>query len=607
MDSELSELSQTAEEIAASGADAVIVQDLAVMKLFLKRYPSIEVHASTQCAVHNTDGAKFFEDLGVNRVVLARELSIKEIEKIRSETNVTLEAFVHGALCMCLSGGCYMSGMLGGRSGNRGLCAQPCRLNFHSGKSDYALSLKDMSHLSHVHELLDAGVTSFKLEVTMKRPEYVAAAVTACRQALNGEKYDEDTLRAVFSRSGFTDGYATGQRNDMFGHREKDDVTAADKVLKDLQHLYEKETQTVPVSMALSIGDNSRLTATALGVTVKAESGEAIPAEKHPTDNDYAMRFMSKCGGTQFYLENLTTENEKGLMLPPSAMNGMRRQVLGELNETLGETKPHEEKPFEFEMPTYTPPENEELWVRFETYDQMFREDKIGRIILPIEELKFHPELIDKYGDMVTGEVPSVLFPENEEKVRSTVAELKSKGLKSLWAENAYGIYLAKCNNMDVYGGAELNIINTPALEYYRNIGLSAATVSFELAMNKISHLGGNLPRGYIAYGYLPLMRVRNCPNKASKGSCKGCDGRPHLTDRMGTDFPMVCGDKKYTTILNSLPLHIGGKQQARVDFKLMYYTVETKEQCKKAFYEIAADSDSSEPRTGGLYYRTLK
>jgi putative protease len=208
---------------------------------------------------------------------------------------------------------------------------------------------------------------------------------------------------------------------------------------------------------------------------------------------------------------------------------------------------------------------------------------------------------------MVTGEVPSVLFPENEEKVRSTVAELKSKGLKSLWAENAYGIYLAKCNNMDVYGGAELNIINTPALEYYRNIGLSAATVSFELAMNKISHLGGNLPRGYIAYGYLPLMRVRNCPNKASKGSCKGCDGRPHLTDRMGTDFPMVCGDKKYTTILNSLPLHIGGKQQARVDFKLMYYTVETKEQCKKAFYEIAADSDSSEPRTGGLYYRTLK
>lgn len=607
MDTELKSLMDTAEEIAASGADAVIVQDIAVMNMFLKKYPTLDVHASTQCVVHNTDGVKFFEDMGVKRVVLARELSIKEIEKIRSETSVELEAFVHGALCMCLSGACYMSGMLGGRSGNRGLCAQPCRLNFKCGKSDYALSLKDMSHLRHIKELADAGITSFKIEGRMKRPEYVAAAVTACRKALSGEAYDEDTLRAVFSRSGFTDGYATGKRTDMFGHRSKDDVTAADKVFKELSRLYDKEKPTVPVSMSLSIGSGSSiLTASALGQTARAESGEAIPAEKHPTDADYAMRFLGKCGGTQFYVSSLEAENPLGLMLPPSAMNAMRRNVLSQLNDALGKACPHEAAPFSFPKSPYTPPERQETWARFETFSQLFTSSDIDRYILPIEELDRHPELIARYGNKLSAELPAALFPETENSLRSMLSSLVSQGLSSVYTENAYGLYLGKSHGIAVYGGAGLNILSTPALEEYACLGFSAATISFELSMSAIGSLGSSLPRGYIAYGRLPLMRVRSCPNRPN-ANCKGCDGRPVLTDRLGVSFPMLCHGKRYTTILNSVPLHLGGKPQAMADFRTLYFTTETAEQCRNALRELINNEESTEKRTGGLYYRVLK
>ena len=254
-DGEMDMLREEADQIAASGADAVILQDAAVMRLFRDRYPELPRHASTQTAVHNSDGAKYLEDLGCETIVLARELTLSEMEKICSRlTTATGEAFVHGAHCMSVSGACYLSAMLGGRSGNRGLCAQPCRLDWHCGAGDNVLSLKDMSLLHHAREMADAGVATFKIEGRMKRPEYVAATVTACRAALDGKSYDEDTLRAVFSRSGFTDGYLTGKRDkSMFGYRTKDDVQSAEKVLHSLSALYEKETPRVGVTMHFSL------------------------------------------------------------------------------------------------------------------------------------------------------------------------------------------------------------------------------------------------------------------------------------------------------------------------------------------------------------------
>ena len=233
LDAELASLEETADEVARSGADGVILQDMAAARLFERRWPQIHRVASTQTAVHNTDGARFLEDAGFQSFVLARELSLAEMEKILNAVRIPAEAFVHGAHCMCVSGMCYLSSVLGGRSGNRGLCAQPCRLDWRCGGGDHVLSLKDMSLMKHIRELADIGVETLKIEGRMKRPEYVAAAVTACRAARDGEPYDETALRAVFSRSGFTDGYLTGRPDaDMFGFRTKEDVTGADGFLK---------------------------------------------------------------------------------------------------------------------------------------------------------------------------------------------------------------------------------------------------------------------------------------------------------------------------------------------------------------------------------------
>ena len=600
-DSEMAELERTLDEIAASGADAVIVQDLAVMRLVKERYPALKLHASTQCAVHNTDGVKLFEDYGVDRVVLARELSIKEIEKIRAATRVELETFVHGALCMCLSGACYLSGMLGGRSGNRGLCAQPCRLDFKGANGGYALSLKDMSHLAHVRALSDAGVASLKIEGRMKRPEYVAAAVTAAKQAAMGESYDEDTLRAVFSRSGFTDGYATGERKNMFGHREKDDVTSAEGVFGTLRRLYDKETPRVKVDFDLSVGESSALTASALGksVTVTGEGG--IEALSRPTDAALAEKNLSKLGGTQFYFGSAKLENPSGLMLPPSVINRMRRDAVERLNGELTRAAPHERREWSFEIPNYSAPEKPEYWAKLEKKCQLF--DGADRYILPIGEID--GTLIERYGERLTAALPDLDFPETEDKTRAALEKLRTIGLASVYAPNCGGIELGKSLGLRVFGAPELNIVSSAALEEYRGLGLSAATVSWETRMSRVSALGGTLPRGIVDYGYLPVMRFRNCPNRRN-GQCGACDGSPHLTDRKGAEFRIICHNRRNQTLLNSVPLHIGGKGRAACDYYLCIFTIESAAECRRIFDEIRSDRPSDKPRTGGLYYREL-
>ncbi len=608
-DDEMEALEETAYEVAASGADAVIVQDPAVMELFLKRYPTLPVHASTQCVVTNTDGVRFLEDLGVSRVVLARELSLKEIEKIRRETTADLEAFVHGALCMSVSGSCYLSSVIGGRSGNRGLCAQPCRLNFRCFQSDYALSLKDMSHIRQIPQLAQAGICSFKIEGRMKRPEYVAAAVTACRLARDGKAYDEAQLRAVFSRSGFTNGYLAGKRDsDMFGRRSKEDVVAAEEVFRSLQRLYDRETPLLPVKMTLGIqgGAPSLLTAVCNEKAVQVNGPHGIPAEQHPTDAEYAAKFLKKTGGTPFFVSEMQVNNDGSFMLPPSELNGMRRQALDALSDALGAVHAHPQTDFSFVPEPYSPPDRTALWGRFSDVSQLWENISLDRIILPYSCVLDDPALAEKYAGRLIAEPPAVLFPENEDEIRQAFKKLLHLGVKDIWAENIYALRLGNELGLNVYGGAGLNIMNSHSLQKYADWGLSAATVSFELTMNRIGKLGSTLPRGYIAYGRLPVMRMRNCPAKAAAG-CAACGTHAQLTDRTGAKFPLVCENRRFVTLLNSVPLHLGGKYQCPADFKLLYFTVETPEECRQIADEIAGNRASDGPRTGGLYYRAVK
>ena len=607
LDSEMAALEAEAETIAAAGADAVILQDRAALRLFSGRYPSIERHASTQTAVHNVDGARFLQDIGYDRLVLARELSLPEIERICSSVPLPMEVFVHGAHCMSVSGACYLSAMLGGRSGNRGLCAQPCRLDWACGDNRYALSLKDMSLLSHIRELADAGVCSFKIEGRMKRPEYVAAATTACRQALAGEAYDAEALRAVFARSGFTDGYLTGKRGaDMFGYRTKEDVTDAADVLKPLSALYRAETPLVPVDLALQMDAQSTRLVVSDGVNeVVASGGAPEPAIHRALDEATAKKNLEKTGGTPFFVRSFRAELAEGYTLSAAALNAMRRDALDELLELRGRTVPHPRVPYETPAPVpyVSSRKQPALWARFYRAEQIPAEESFERILLPLEQIT--KETVTRFGERLIAQLPTLLFPEDESAAGERLAQLAEHGLRAVWTNNSYGIPLAKRLGLAVHGGFGLNIANTPALLACESDGLSSITVSFELAMAKIFALGGTLPRGIVSYGYLPLMHVRNCPVRAA-GGCGVCNGKGELTDRRQIVFPVECDERRSATLLNSVPLDLADRPLAGLDFQLLYFTRETAEEAAAVADRYRTAQKTDQPHTGGLYYRTL-
>ncbi len=609
LDSEMPALEEELRAVAESGADAAIVQDMAVMRMLRERCPQIELHASTQAVAHNVDGAKFLRDLGFSRVVLARELSLREIEQIASRVDVELEAFVHGALCTSLSGACYLSAMLGGRSGNRGLCAQPCRLDFGCGGRPYAISLKDMSHIGHIHELVEAGVTSFKIEGRMKRPEYVAAAVTACRRALAGEEYDLDTLRRVFSRGGFTDGYLVGKRGpNMSGVRSKEDAEQSAAVLGRLRETYRAERQSVPVDMRVRLAEGEAMSLScACGedrVLVRGAVPE--PARSVPASAEAARRSLEKMGGTPFFLRSFEAEIAPGLAVGVSQWNQMRREALARLLAAREAPRP---KPFlDAPLPAFPPhaaPETPRLRGRFERLDQIAAPELWDEITLPVEEIARHPDCVARLGEKLLGETPAALFPEDEERIDRLVEGLRDKGLSALVADNVYGIELARRLGLPVHGGFGLNISNSAALDTYARAGCRSCTVSFEISAQAVRALGGEIPRGALAYGYLPLMRLRRCPNRGERG-CGSCDGRPELGDRKGVVFPLLCHERTYTTMLNSVPLWTADRPLRGVDFHTLYFTIESAAQAEGARRAFLAGEKAPGPHTGGLYRGTL-
>ena len=607
LDGELSALEQEAEIIAQSGADAVILQDMAALKLFALRYPSLLRLASTQTAVHNVDGARFLESIGFDSIVLARELSLSEIEAICASVSIQKEAFIHGAHCMSVSGACYLSAMLGGRSGNRGLCAQPCRLNWTSGEHPYALSLKDLSLLPHLQELAHAGVNSFKIEGRMKRPEYVAAATAACKLALEGKPYDAESLRAVFSRSGFTDGYLKGKRDgQMFGYRTKEDVTGAEGVLSSLAALYRNETPLVPVDMSFTLDETGAKLAVSDGEReATAQSGAPERAIHRALDEESAKKSLEKTGGTPFFVRSFTAKIAQGLTLPASALNALRRDALDALLSLRGKTKPHEREEFAFKTPEryQSRLERPALWARFYSKEQIARADAFEKILVPAEEID--QSLIAQYGEKLIAQLPTVLFPADEPAFEEKLSSLARAGLCAIWANNVYGIALGSRLSLRVHGGYGLNCANTESLRFYEEQGLMSLTLSFELSMAGIKQLGGTLPRGIVSYGYLPLMQLRNCPIKASLG-CAACGQSGELTDRMGVRFPVECDHYRTVSLLNSVPLDIAERNLSGLDHQLLYFTRENAQEIARVVSRFQSGEKTEEAHTTGLYYRTL-
>ncbi len=609
-DEEFPALTEELDEIASARADAVIVQDLGVMNLIKSRYPALPVYASTQTTVHNAEGAVLLEKLGFKQVVLARELSAKEIKDIQAASPIQIECFIHGAHCMCMSGACYLSAMIGGRSGNRGLCAQPCRLNFKLGKKERALSLKDMCLIGHMDELMESGIHALKIEGRMKRPEYVAAAVTACRQAENGEKPDIDTLRAVFSRSGFTDGYYTGHRtSDMFGARSKEDVQAAASVLPRLAALYANEKQTVPLYAKLTahIGQESRLYITDGVFEAEATGPAAESALNRPLGEDAAAKAISQTGGTIYYINQIEFDMDAGAILPLSALKAMRREAVAKIAELRAYREPYENTFAEAEeLDAHPANEKTALRMRFESYDQLFDIPEAEAIILGVDEILSHPELISSLGDRLFAELPALCFPDDMPRLRQKLEKLKGLGLTHVTADNLGQVKLALDMGFSVHGDSSLNILNSQTLEQFRKMGLTDATVSFELKMNRIQKLRGTLPRGIIGYGYLGLMKMRACPARGENG-CGACTGKNVLIDEKKERFTLLCRGRKYSELLNSVPLYIADKPHSGLDFITLRFTTETKSEAMRVANMFLSASAPDFPRTGGLYYRELR
>jgi len=571
----------------------------------------MELHASTQMAIHNAEGALAAYEMGFRRVVLARELSYKEIQSIRKKIppDLELEVFVHGALCVSLSGGCYLSSMIGGRSGNRGLCAGPCRLNFQCRGREYALSLKDMSYIEHLKELADLGVASFKIEGRMKGSAYVATAVHACRVALEGGKPDMETLSKVFSRSGFTDGYYKGERNAaMFGTRSKEDALAASAAEKSAAPLIRNVFQSVWLEAVLTCkaGEASTLTLSDGENTVTVLGSEAIMPKQAGTGESEVYKNLSKTGGTPFFLKKLTFENPDGLMLPPSAQNALRRECLEKLTEIRKAVSPHAFLPGKVEYPPVTEHRHSGIWLRGMNPEQVDFDEEAEKILLPADCLT--PALVERYRNRLIAILPEVCFEEDTERLYRLMDRVQELNVREVEVNNIGTLYAARKAGFLLHGGYGLNIYNSLALEEYQKQGLSDAVISFELSAKDIAQLGAALPRGIIGYGRLPLMRLRSCPGRSEKG-CGRCTGYTTLADRLGKEFPVACDGRRYSTMYNTVPLYVGDRDRRpnNVDFSVLYFTFESAEEARKIYRSYLKGVPAGIERTNGLYYRETK
>ncbi len=609
-DKELPALYDTVKAIAGSNADGVIVQDLATARAVKQICPAMPLHASTQMAVHNIAGAKALQNMGFSRIVLARELSLEEFKLIRQSVKAELEVFVHGAHCMGTSGNCYLSAMLGERSGNRGLCAQGCRLNWVSQHGrEHALSLKDMSYLDSIKELREMGVNSFKIEGRMKRPEYVAAAVSSLKTALAGNNYDKEALRSVFSRSGFTDGYLKGNRTlDMFGYRVKDDVTSANNVLKNLEALYKNDIHPTPLNAELILSESApsilTLSSGDVSVTVKGDVAEA--PRNAPLPYEIALRNVSKLGDTPFYLDNFTYHNDFDLTLSASSVNDLRRRAVEKLQAEL--TAPKYDI-FSADPPVFSKHkvENDLSYrIRLNSFSQFSKNlTKAEYIILPIDEILNNCDELKPIADKIIIELPALIYPKNEEIIANKLKKLKENGFSKGITGNVGGIALLKKCDFSVFAGNNLNVTNVISAEEYAKMGAEDITLSFELTGKAISNMGGNVKRGAIIYGYLPIMYMRACPQRGFDG-CGKCNGNTTLTDRKGIQFPLLCHNKEYSVLHNSIPLYIGDKNLSALDFGILYFTTETKEECKKIFDICKKSLSLPGKKTNGLFAREL-
>ena len=554
LDREMPRAAELIRMAASCGVDAFIVQDLGMVSLCRQLAPDVPIHASTQMSIHSLEGVLEAAALGCSRVVLARELPAEEIAHICKKSPVEIEVFVHGALCMCYSGQCYLSSVIGRRSGNRGQCAQPCRLPYGYGRFEstrYPLSLKDNCLAGELDELRRMGVASIKIEGRMKRPEYVAIVTRAYRTVLNGGKLtqaDLQELETAFSRQGFTDGYFKGQTgSDMFGRRQESEDTA--DLFASARATYEQgETQRIGVRFYAMIhrGQPARLAVEDPDGNLCRTYGP-VPEQavyRSLTAQDLEQQ-LKKTGGTPYLCTSVRSSLDPDLMLPASAINAMRRDVIAELTAKRGRAEKPHLNAYD-EPPRYDGISGEpQLTVAVRTADQItsrMLSMKPTVLYVPLSELVEHPELRQRVGveTQLAAILPRVIWSGELVPIARQLRTVYDMGVRQVLAGNLGQLHIARAAGFAVRGDFGLNIVNSRAMRYLREQGLDSQLLSFELTLPQIRDISKAVPAEVLIYGRLPLMLMENCVIKNRTGTCTCQTGTVRLVDRVGEEFPIV-------------------------------------------------------------------
>lgn len=609
-DTELEKAFDLAKSAYNYGIDGIIIQDLGLAKILKENLPNLTLHASTQMSVHSPSALPVLKSLGFKRVVVAREMSfenLKEFCAAAKQYDIEVEAFVHGALCMCLSGQCLLSAVLGSRSGNRGLCAGPCRLPFKvKGGTGYDLSLKDLSLIEYLNELKNIGVCSFKIEGRMRRPEYVAAATTACRKALDNGAVEVEIskmLSDVFSRSGFTDGYYTNNLGkNMFGIRTKDDVNLSAAIIPKIHEFYRNERQSVgvnvefcakestPVSLKISDGENE--------ICVTGE----IPAlaQNKAANRESVLKNLNKFGGTPYFARDIKIDLADGLFLRAGDINELRRSAVEKLNVLRSKTIVEiSNKNFVFQGAPTQRKTKPQIYVRVENENQIPTD--LSGVSALIYSLELSHENLPQNIKIIV-DIPRAIV--SEEQIKQKLKNFKSNGVNVALCGNLAAVQIAKELGFEIIADTGLNIFNSFSCETAQTLGISSVVLSSETLIEDAQKINSGVPKGIVSYGKIPLMIFKNCPIKNGK-NCNECDKNGVLTDRLNVEFPVRCR-MGYSEMLNSLPIWLADKQNLlnTFDFQILYFTKETKEEVCEV---IAAYKKGLPPEikyTRGLYFR---
>ena len=622
-DREMRDAVAAAKLASDAGADALIVQDLGMSYAIRCALPDIPLHASTQMSLHNLAGVEAAAEMGITRAVLARELSFEQIRFITKNASIETEVFVHGALCFCHSGQCYMSALIGRRSGNRGLCAQPCRLQYSLGgrMDDHPLSLKDNCLADQIRRLEEAGVASLKIEGRMKRPEYTGIVTgvyaKAIREQRNPDKEEMELLEKTFSRQGFTQGYFIGDKLDMFGVRSEPDKDA-DKIFAAARKQYaEGEMRRVPVHFYTVLEKGEHIKAIAFDDDGhKAIATGPVPerAKRQGLTEQYLIEQMFKTGGTPYNCIENKAKAEPGLYLPASEINELRRKLIAQLSAER--EKAPERRTLRIPAPPVNVPaiSDPARIYQVRTAEQLtpeLAELKPDYIYFPAMELaeNFEPlrPFIDN-GARPVAVMPRVITDDQSREVYAALEKLFDYGVNEALTGNLGHVFIARQAGMKVRGDFGLNAFNSYTLRVLQDAGFISATASFELRLAQIKAMAKPIDTELIIYGRLPLMVSDQCIIRQSAGRCN-CQTPGQLSDRMGSVFPVVKEFGCRNVIYNAHKLYLADKRDDLYALGLwglrMLFTTESPRECVEVAKGYLGLTDyKPNVLTRGLYYR---